>query len=75
MPDRAQGVGATLIHRAGVAVAHRTRHRLQPLVEGVGVGGQQPRLDVGGPRTVFGFADIGIAAARGSSVRRTAAGS
>ena len=75
MPDGTQGGAATLIQGAGIVVADRASHRVQPLVEGVGIGGEQSGLDVGGPRAVVGFADIDMAPAPRYSVRRTAAGS
>ena len=58
-----QGIGAALIQGARVGLADRTRHRVQALVQGLGIGGQQPGLDVGGPAAVLGWMHIDVAAA------------
>ena len=59
----AEGVGAALFEGAWIVLAHCGGHRVEALIEGLGVGGQQLGLNVGGARTVLGGVDIDEAAA------------
>ena len=63
VPQRPQRIGAALLDGARIRVAHRAGHRIQALIQRVGVGGQQQRLEGRRAAAVGGGMDVDIAAA------------
>ena len=63
VPQRPQRIGAALLDGARITVAHRPGHRVQALVQRVGVGGEQQRLDGRRAAAIGGVMDVDMAAA------------